>query len=523
MYTIRAPFRWIARWVPGLFGLPKRLVSLPLPKRVAVLLAIFLVALVVTATLCFFWQQSRTGFREYLRIMVIVVPLVIIIPIVTYYALRMWLEGDTSLYPDIDAAWQAGLEALKQNGLEIAELPLFFIIGPPDETHADNLMKASGIRFVAEAVPTGRAPLRWYANDRAIFLISTGVGCLSNLNRNALGSPVTSAPVAAAEPSPSITGTMVAGGAPEPNVAATPEPPSEQAAITGTLVPGGIQGTLIPGTPAPSTNKPAGAVTSLTRQQLDEETARLRYACDSLRRIRQPLCSHNGILAVLPLTSVRDIMTAKDMPDAIRRDLGTIRTATQLASSCTVLITGMEEEYGFSELVRRVGATRAKGSRFGKGFKVWNTPNSENLEALASEACGAFEDWVYTLFKEEDGFNKPGNGKLFSLLCTIRSQLRSRVKNIIMRGFSCEARDGGKESEPELFGGCYFAATGATSDRQAFVRSALDKVMQLEEDLEWTDTALTEEDRFQQMVGVGTFLNFALILCLIGLAIYAAM
>jgi hypothetical protein len=168
-----------------------------------------------------------------------------------------------------------------------------------------------------------------------------------------------------------------------------------------------------------------------------------------------------------------------------------------------------------------VGASRAKSSRFGKGFNVWNTPSSENLEATAGEACGAFEDWVYTLFKEEDGFNRPGNGKLFSLLCTIRSQLRMRVRNILMRGFSCETVDGGKENEPELFAGCYFAATGTDADRQAFVRSALEKLMQLEEDLEWTDEALAEEEWLQKFVGFGTFLNGTLILALIGLAVYA--
>ncbi len=175
----------------------------------------------------------------------------------------------------------------------------------------------------------------------------------------------------------------------------------------------------------------------------------------------------------------------------------------------------MESEPGFAELVHRVGTARSKNSRFGKGFNVWNQPTSENLEGVAGEACGAFEDWVYALFREEDSLNETGNGRLFSLLCTIRSELRTRIRNILIRGFSCETADGGNLAQPELFGGCYFAATGDTADQQAFVRSALDKLTQLEEELEWTDEALAEDRRCHQIAQALLFLNGLLLMTLI--------
>ena len=523
---VRRPFQYIARWVPGLVGLPKRLLTAPLPKRVAIFLFIFQITLVVVACICFRFSKAETEFGSYFsfKSLLFVITMLFAIPVLAYVTLKLWLEGDLSQYPDIDSAWQAGLEALGERGYDIAELPLFLVIGVPDEVHVDNLMRASGIKFQVESTPTGLSPLRWYANDDGIFLSLVNTGCLGCVNENAGGTPPGAPSLAGASPTApdSVTGTMIAGGGATmtPAASAQAEPVDAGVPITGTLMPGGIGGTLVSGMAVlASQSAMRPQVSNVNRQRLDEESARLKYVCELLRRARQPLCSHNGMLTVLPLASVRNILTAKDVPEAIRRDLSAIREATQLVSASTVLVTGMEDEFGFSELVRRVGASRAKSSRFGKGFNVWNTPSSENLEAVASDACGAFEDWVYALFKEEDGFNKPGNGKLFSLLCSIRSQLRARVKNILMKGFSNETRDGGREDEPELFGGCYFAATGSSSDRQAFVRSALDKVMQLEEDLEWTEAATIEENRFRRMVTIGTFVNLFLILCLIGLVI----
>ena len=119
------------------------------------------------------------------------------------------------------------------------------------------------------------------------------------------------------------------------------------------------------------------------------------------------------------------------------------------------------------------------------------------------------------MFRDEGGLNETGNGKLYALLCTIRSELRTRIRNILIRGFSCETADGGIEAQPELFGGCYFAATGDTADQQAFVRSALDKLTQLEGELEWTGEALGEDQRCHQIAQAALFFNGLLLVTLI--------
>ena len=137
--------------------------------------------------------------------------------------------------------------------------------------------------------------------------------------------------------------------------------------------------------------------------------------------------------------------------------------------------------------------------------------------ALAAQACGAFEDWVYALYREKDGLHKPGNAKLFELLCGIRSHLSARLQSVLVHGFSDEPDEASKKT---LFGGCYFAATGASADRQAFVKSALDKLILQEEDLEWTDAALAEEARLRRLAQFGQVLNAMLAAAIAGMLIW---
>ena len=78
----------------------------------------------------------------------------------------------------------------------------------------------------------------------------------------------------------------------------------------------------------------------------------------------------------------------------------------------TALIVGMERERGFRELVRRVGRTRARSQRFGRRFDVRCLASARELSAFCAHVCGAFEDWVYTLFRDEGSLTRPGNIRL---------------------------------------------------------------------------------------------------------------
>ena len=515
MHRILAPLRVIGRFARMVTS-PRRLLDISLPARVAYLLAFFLVLCAILAYVAFAFSDdvaARATWYHPSRI-AIIIGLVIAIPVVVYRALLLWLEGDPSDFPDIDEAWDAGVAALEENGLLLDELPIFLVLGADSPTQMDTLMGSVGWDLVVSGAPNGRAPLRWYGNDRCIVLACTGTGCLGSLNQGGVGGDAGAVSGSRSQ----IVGTLVPGGGgitdtALPTAATGGAPSAPQAGIRGTLVLGAdsTEGHVDRDATVHGPTGQGGG--SLSHRQAEEESARLRHVCRRLRRARQPLCPLNGLLVLFPLPVLKNILSAQDMPRAVRRDLATIHHETSLFSPVTVLVTGMEQEPGFSELVRRVGLDRAKAHRFGKGLQVGTRPSAENLEALTWHACGAFEDWVYSLFREPDGLNKPGNSKLYGLLCAVRREVQTRLQTVLLHGFSNDQTEDA-ESAPKVFAGCYFAATGPSDDRQAFVKSVFEKMLDLEEEVEWSEMALVEDDRHYRASQVVMFLLGLLVVAL---------
>lgn len=520
---ITAPFRWLFSLPLSIISAPRRLFGLSLPARVAWLTALLLLFCAVAAFVSVLLTEDRADTWNYWwrwQTPVLVL-LLIAIPPVVYYAVRSWLEGEVSRYPDIDEAWQAGLAALAENGLDPTELPLFLILGSGDERLIKALFQASGLELPVRHVPPGRAALHWYASPDAVYLVSSGAGQLSRLTAIAGEGPRS-------------------GGAAEEARAADPRgtlgafasqpsdsfPPAEGGLPGDSVVGRDSRGTLVPGAmsegvaAAAGGGSPVAAAGALTRRDAEQQGDRLRYVCRLLSRCRQPLCPLNGILTLLPFRTVSDVLLAKDIPGAVQNDLAAVRAVARVRCSVTALVTGMESERGFGELVRRVGASRAKTNRFGKGYNVWNPPTAENIDAFSSHACGAFEDWVYSLFREQDGLSKPGNAKLYALLCKIRSELRGRLRLILLHGYSFDPADAQAEQDALLFSGCYFAASGDSEDRQAFVRNVFDKMLDLEEEVEWTETALAEDDRYHALARFVMSLSGLLVAALIAMVVY---
>jgi len=258
-------------------------------------------------------------------------------------------------------------------------------------------------------------------------------------------------------------------------------------------------------------------------QTAAREAHRLRYLCQLVRRARQPLCPVNGVMTLLDSqliqANARDI---DELQEAIKTDLGTIEYECGLRFPVTALIVGMEKERGFRELIRRVGREQSASQRFGQRFDLRSAANSDVLSAFTSHVCGVFEDWVYTLFRDEATLTRPGNTHLYGLLCKIRFHLNDRLNSILAGGFGhneTQNRDG----RAILFSGCYFAATGATQDRQAFVSGAFDKLVEEQEEIEWTSTASRQNRRWQRLAKASWAVCGVLVLCLGAMLVYEFM
>ena len=149
--------------------------------------ALFLFLVVLVAVVWFLlnrdpnivtWQSFMSPWR-----VVAVVLLTVVTPVAVYYALQLWLHGDVSRFPDIDYAWNAGLDALQKNGISLNSAPLFLILGSTNEAQERAIMDAAGLRMRVMWTPEGPAPLHWYANPDGIFLFCTESSLLSAFSR----------------------------------------------------------------------------------------------------------------------------------------------------------------------------------------------------------------------------------------------------------------------------------------------------------------------------------------------------
>lgn len=559
----------IARFFRWLGGLPRRFFRQPLPRLAAILTAIALVTIVATAWTIFLLDPESVPWRHAMTIwrVMSVVALLIAIPIVVYWGLRLWLEGDVSPYPEIDFAWNAGLTALRRNGIDIDAVPTFLLLGTGDERHEQRLMDATGLGFRVRGIPEGPAPLHWYANPDGVYLCCTDACWLSALAAKeytaafeAVASllPSAEAPVMAAAPAPQAEEAFAPPrpAAPTPVARRTPSgrestrgtimldqyvgaqqaPPSLEdtavAPISARAESAGSRGTLMLGAalppsaaaPPPESIVSFEAPTPTTRtlpplapQQSAERLQRLQYVCHLLRRERRPLCALNGILTVLSFGLLQaGRREAEELERAVKSDLTTIQRTLQLRCPVSALVAGLEREQGFRELVRRVGRERAAVQRFGKGYDVRAVATVPEMMNLSSHVCGAFEDWIYTLFREQGALSRPGNTQLYSLLCKVRLYLKNRLSEVLGAGFGYDpAQQPG--DQPLMFSGCYFASTGETEDRQAFVKGVFDKLVDEQEYVEWTHRALLHDRRYRWAAYTGLATATTLVLGIAGM------
>jgi hypothetical protein len=258
------------------------------------------------------------------------------------------------------------------------------------------------------------------------------------------------------------------------------------------------------------------ATNRLTSQQASLQLQRLEYVCGVLRRRRHPVCPINGVMALLPFEMLKaGDQDIAELERAISADLNTIYGELQLRCPVMSVVVSMDQERGFRELIRRIPSSifreDALKQRFGHKFDLRVPATTEELKKFTSHVCGTFENFVYTLFREEQALSHPGNTSLYALLCKVRRTLKQRLGDVLGKGFGYDRQS---NRAPVLFSGCYFAATGPKADRQAFVTGLLSKLRDDQEDIEWTTDALREDRRRGWAIRIGWTLTVAVLLFL---------
>lgn len=494
--------------------------------------------LLVVGTILYVWLVDSSlipaGMAWSWPRLLLVALLLIVIPIVVFRAVTLWVMGVGPRFVDIDFSWRAGVEALAKRGMDVKSAPLFVIVGGGSDKLRKNLMSAVGTEFLVNGEPDVPAPLHWYASKDAIYLYldnASWTNMAARRHRIASQSqqqgrpgpalpgdapasgkrPIIStlmpgAGMSGAAPTQTLSGQSVpdlfSGGPKLPSdetiAPSTPAPkpaaPARKPAYIGTLSPDAVAPVDVP---AAGGSRQAAPVARRARPSASAESSlqlrRLEAVCSKLRLHRQPVCPVNGMLVLLPF----DLLQAsradiEEVERALAGDLSTARRELQLRCPVTALVVAMEQEKGFCELIRRLGRDHAAKQRFGQRFDIRREATVEELRKFSSYACGVFEDWVYTLFRDEKVLSHPGNPSLYNLLCKVRRSFQARLSDVLSKGFGY---DPNSDSEPLYFSGCYFAATGSQPERQAFVSGVLAKLREEQEELEWTDEALVDDSR----------------------------
>jgi hypothetical protein len=185
---------------------------------------------------------------------------------------------------------------------------------------------------------------------------------------------------------------------------------------------------------------------------------------------------------------------------ALQADFKVLRKELQVRVANTLLVTGMENEPGFIAMTTRLGSQRTKKARIGKGSEVWVSPENKRLASLAKHATAVFEDLCFELFQEEDRFQDKQNAKLFSLLGRMRGTFAQNLSKIMETSFGYNPLRQPELSDTQfLFSGCYFIACGTKKERQAFVPSAINKVMEVSDDVEWVEEASKKNTHYRRI------------------------
>jgi hypothetical protein len=492
--------------------------------RVAVFVAFVLLAIVIACWWEFRtnpfhvpWRYSLTPMRA-----IAVLLLLMVIPVSVYQALKLWFQGEKSPFPDIDAAWQAGKEALRKQGLTLGDKPLFLVLGSPGDEQERALFETSKAAILVRGVPEGPAPLHWYATADRVFLCCSGASWLSALSaliaRRGKGRAPGAERRGALVPGMDDAEMQRLSATIQPHAFLHDEPPfgggkellgksvtfsttrlqdigkSEESTVRSPAK-SGASAAVARSTAAPEEESLAIIQPSDAAEQED----RLESVCELLRAARYPYSPINGCVALVPFSAAgANPQEIEELAKAVSADLQTLHTTLQVRYPVTAIFTGMEEEPGFRELMRRVGPERCAVNRFGMGYDLRSPASAAELGTFAAHVCGVFEDWVYGLFREDQVLKRPGNSYLFALLCRVRSSFKDRLSEILSEGFGYSDRLK-PEDAPFLFSGCYFVASGGSSDQRAFIQGIAEKLDGEQDRLEWSRQAVASDRRARRL------------------------
>jgi hypothetical protein len=471
------PSSALTRWVPA----PLRLWNWSFPSQVALLSLLLLLILWGMAV----WWQFRnpnllpwTLSQHWSRPLAVCL-LTALIPLLVFLCLRWWLTPVRSSEEDLDSAWSLGVEALTRRGVALGDRPLILVLGSTGAIWEQALFdhQIAGFPQLSPLLKQRKLALQWYLAPEVIVVAARQVGCLGALNARL--APRFDLPDDDARERPL------------PRAAAGPRAPETP--------------------PADSLDVAQSLPLEVSRRQGN----RIAFLGELLRGARSPRCGLNGVLTLVPFPDVCYLTNrAEAHGAAIRDDLRALSCNLDLRFPVVCLLTEIQRESGFPEVMRRTGSEATAIGRLGRRYDLGLLAGRTELERFARILRNELEVRIYRLFGHIDVLKRPGNRDLFGLLCRTRSQIARPLTQLLTTAFS-ELPSERPEEIPFYFAGCYVAATGRESDQRAFGPALLPRLLESQDHVEWTRAGLARgrsHRRWQVLGGLAFVLLLGLLL-----------
>jgi hypothetical protein len=520
---IQLLFSLFRRIIPGM----RRLPSLSPAYLAALILFVFLLTVQISFLIVAAVSKEGVDFVHYLHTLWISIPIVFVTPFLVYFFVKLLLKGESSPYPDLDDSWNAGLQALAEQGIELKDTPLFLVLGVRDSLFPERLMESSGRKFQVSNIYGETPSLQWFANEDEVYVFIRRAGSLSLLARKGEQHGRHAAEVTSAgfmgtirpgeldsDQNPNLTpfddsfggstGLSLAGTGTSTG-SADEEFVANQTLDARTLDVEERERFSAP-SPGPHSEK---LEIAFGKEELYEAENRLEYLCNLIAQTRYPVCPLNGVVTTL---AIEQAETYPDqMANHIKADLACISRTARLRCAVTALITDLDSDLGALELSDRLGI-KFKDRRFGKGFRIWNEPTNTQIRAVAIHACASFDQWIRKLFQTPASLqnsNVAGNRRLYRLLSRIHLRTTPALQKMLPNGFGFDASAGEDDEDSLQFGGCYFAGNGPDESRQFFVRGFFDRVVDGQSELEWNGYAFRSEERISLLANLALLIGIA--------------
>lgn len=428
-------------------------------------------------------------------------------------------EEEVSDFPDIDAAWDEAMLALRREGIYLPDVPVFLVLGQPAGGE-QALFEAAKIDFTVKGVPVrADAPLRVYGNPDSVFVTCAGTSVLSRLadvvSHGAAGGDSSDENGEGAEAIDPTKTLMPGKGRPaqvkkilaraEQEGRAPTQLTEEEQDQLERLVKAERRSTV-----AQVERRPRTTILMKNMVEVEEMSARVRHLCRLLVRQRRPYCPLNGILLLIPLASTDTDRDAQDAGLLCRVELAHVRAVLRQDCPLFALVCDLERVPGFTDFIKRFSEEdrlRRLGQRFplGPDLEAAEMTAADMIESGTHWICHTvFPTWIYDLFRLDKAGRDNladvvrGNTQLYWLLCEMHERQR-RLSRVLTQTAVTES------GSALWMGGCYLAGTGKNAAReQAFVAGVFRRLLEEQSVVAWTDEALAEDARWRNWARIGS-------------------